>query len=251
MTDSKDILNKAIADLKKEQAAGPPKEIVDETLEKLAKAAAAAPHADTTSRIPAIYAGMGRRIWPAAKLAAAAAILIFVGFSIGKTARPEPLDIAHLHDALAPAIEASLEPALRRRLTEEMTQRYELALANTYVRVKEELTQQQRDDMNRLAIQMLTASNAVTNRLLADLRDTIKTEQTKDLRSVAAALQQIDRKRMEDIDVLAVDLAALAYQTDNRFRQTRGELVQLLFDTQLTDVHLPADKTVNDPNERS
>jgi len=230
----KDILNKAIADLKSQHTAGPPGQLIDETIAQLAQADAAAP-------VPAAHGDMIHRIWPVARLAAAAAILVFVGFAIGTTARNEPLDLVQLHDVLA----ASLEPAIREKLTAEITQHYELALASTYHRVREELTQQHRDDMNRLAVHTLAASNAVTNRLLADLMDTIKTEQTRDLRSVAAALQRIDRRRIEDKEVFSIDLAALAQETDTRLRQTKGELVQLLVETQ------PPRKTLNDPNERS
>jgi cation transport regulator ChaB len=234
----KDILNKAIDELKGQRAAGPPKEVVDETMAQLAQAGAASP-------LLAGRPGIGNRIWPIARLAAAAAILVFVGFSIGTAARNEPLDLAQLHDVLAPSIAASLEPAIRDKLAEEMTQHYQLALANTYHRVKDELTQQHRDDMNRLAVQTLAASNAVTNRLLADLMDTIKTEQTRDLRSVAAALQRIDRKRIEDKEVFSINLEALAHQTEAQWRQTKGELVQLLVETQ------PPGEAVNDPNERN
>lgn len=149
MTDPRDTLNEAVAARKKEQATGPPREFVDPTLEQLAKAAATAPQVQTKSRNPAPYGVFARRIWPAARLAAAESMLISVGFSIGKPARPGPLDLAPLHDALAPAIKASLEPAIREKLTMEMTQRYEAALANTYLRVREELTQHLDDELNR------------------------------------------------------------------------------------------------------
>jgi hypothetical protein len=234
----KDILNKAIADLKSQHAAGPPRQLIDETIAQLAEADAASP-------ILAADRDIMHRIWPVARLAAAAAILLFVGFAIGTTTRGKPIDLAQLHDVLAPSIAASLEPAIRDKLATEMSQHYQIALAGTYHRLKDELTQQHRDDMNRLAVQTLAASNAVTNRLLTDLMDTIKTEQNRDLRSVATALQRIERQRIQDREVFSTDLAALAQETDTRLRQTKGELVQLLVETQ------PPRKTLNDPNERS
>ena len=64
---------------------------------------------------------------------------------------------------------------------EDMRQRYQVALAATYVKVKEELTEQYRDDLNRFAVQTLAASNATTNRLLAELVESIDTMQAQDL----------------------------------------------------------------------
>ncbi|MBN2130338.1 MAG: hypothetical protein JW741_12620 [Sedimentisphaerales bacterium] len=70
-----------------------------------------------------------------------------------------------------------------------MKQKYQLALAHTYVQIKEELTQQYRDELNRLAVQTLAASNATTNQLLVQLLDVVKAEQDKHLRRIAVALK--------------------------------------------------------------
>jgi hypothetical protein len=238
-----DILNEAIADLRDQAAAPPPPDVLDETIARLAEAA--------TASIPTTHADIAHRIWPLARLAVAATILVFVGFSFGRAARDEPIDLAQLEQRLAPSIAASLEPAIREKLAVEITQRYEIALADSYHRVRQELTEQHRDEMNRLAVQTLAASNAVTNRLLADLMDTIKTEKTRDLRSVAAALQRIDQRRVEDREMLSTSLAHLAHETDSRLRQTKGELVQLLVDTQPNDLRVVPHETFTDPNERN
>jgi len=234
-----DILNKAIADVKAQPAAGPPQALVDQTIARLTEAAEAP--------LPTPYVYATQRIWPLARLAAAAAILLFVGFSFGRAPRREPLDLAQLEEQLAPSIAAALEPALRERLTDEVTRRYELALANGYHRIRQELTEQHRDEMNRLAVQTLAASSAVTNRLLADLMDNIKTEQTRDLRSVAAALRDIDRRRIAEQEILTVDLATLADQV----HQTKSELVQLLVHERPPQFKLYPPQSANDPNERS
>ena len=87
------------------------------------------------------------------------------------------MDLDQLREALTPAVAAALEPALRQRLADEMRHDYQVALAGTYVRVKEELTEQYRNDLNRFAIQTLAASNAVTNELLTQLVQNIDTAQ--------------------------------------------------------------------------
>jgi len=244
MTDSKDILTKAIAYLKQQRSAGPPPEVVKETLAQLAEA---------QSRLPARTEGRHPpgELWPVAKLAAAAAIVIVLGYGLGRVGRPQPIDVEQLRAALLPALAASIEPAIREKLGQEMGQSYRLALANTYVQLKEELTQQQRDDMNRFAAQTLAASNAVTNRLLAELVDNIKTRQTNDLRSVAAALRRIESNRLEDKEALAYELATLTYQTEDQLQQTKGELVRLLLEKDTPEPQPPREQILSDPNERS
>ncbi len=117
----------------------------------------------------------------AIRLSLAAAALILLGFAIGRLSGPAPLDMDELREALAPAVAAAIEPAIREKLMEDMRQRYQVALAATYVKVKEELTEQYRDDLNRFAVQTLAASNAMTNRLLAELIENIDTAQAQDL----------------------------------------------------------------------
>lgn len=244
MTGSKDILTKAIAYLKQQRSAGPPPEVVKETLAQLAEA---------ESRLPARTEGRHPpgELWPVAKLACAAGILIILGYGLGRVGRPQPIDVERLRAALLPSLAASIEPAIREKLAQEMGQSYRLALANTYVQLKEELTQQQRDDMNRFAAQTLAASNAVTNRFLAELLDSIKTQQTNDLRSVATALRRIESNRLKDKEALAYELATLAYQTEDQLQQTRAQLVRLLLEKDAPDPQGPRKQVPIDPNERS
>ena len=69
-------------------------------------------------------------------------------------------------------------------------------------------------DLNRLAVQMLTASNAVTNELLTQLVQNIDTAQTQGRRQITRALYEIERNRVEDQTQLASGLQTLANRTD-------------------------------------
>jgi hypothetical protein len=225
MRKREDPLSEAIARLKREgQSADVPKEIVDETLRRMAEGEF--PMADSDTRVLPVRPPPSP-IRNFARLAAAAGILVLCGYVTGRLSAPKPLDLDELREALAPSVAAALEPGLRKRVVEEIRQDYQLALAGTYVRVKEELTEQYRNDLNRFALQTLAASNAVTNELLTQVVQSIDTAQTQDLRRIVRVLSEIEMNREQDKTQLASGLQTLAYRTDELSRTNR-EIAQLV-----------------------
>jgi hypothetical protein len=238
----KDILAEAIEQLNKQGDATPlPQEVMNETARRIA-------HLSTRgSSIRNPKSEIRNRM--GLKFAAAAAVFLLVGYVAGRAAAP---DVDQLREALTPAVAASLEPALRQKLAEEMRDHYDVALAGTYVRLKEELAQQYRDDLNRFAVQTLAASNATTNALLAELVQVIDTAQAQDLRRVALALSQIEAKRVQDNTQLAAGLQTLAYRTQDEFSRTKKVLARFLTEETPPEIELPQQpsrKTLNERNE--
>jgi hypothetical protein len=199
-----DKLSEAITRLKQEGRTDEvPREVVDETLRKIAESGPQT--VPIRQRRPAVH-----RLVP---LAAAAAFLVVCGYAAGRLSAPKPADLDQLREALAPSVAAALEPTLRKRVVEDIRRDYQLALAGTYVRVKEELTEQYRNDLNHIALQTLAASNAVTNERLAQLVQAIDTAQTEDLRRIARVLSEFEKKRVQDRTQLAGGLQTLADRT--------------------------------------
>jgi hypothetical protein len=228
MNRRKDILADALAQLKQEgQSQSVPKEVLDQILERISdfglRTADSGTHTLPIRNRQSAIRRLGR-------LAAAAAVLVLAGYAAGRLSAPEPMSLEQLHDALAPSLAASIEPAIRERLIEDMRRQYQLALANTYVHLKEELTQQYREDLNRYAMQTLAASNAVTNELLAGLMQTIDTAKAQDLRRIAQTLYEIERNRVQDKEQLASGLQTLAYRTEGELARTKRQIAQLLID---------------------
>ncbi len=200
-----DKLAEAIARLKQESMSQePPKDVVEETVQSMAHSGPCV--------LPIRHPPTANRHFP--RLAAAAAVFVLLGYVVGRLSAPKPMNLDQIRAALTPAVAAAIEPDLRARVVEEMRDDYQVALAGLYVRVKEELTDQYRDDLNRLAAQMLTASNAVTNELLTQLVQNIDTAQTQDRRQITRALYEIERNRVEDRTQLASGLQTLANRTD-------------------------------------
>lgn len=237
MEQDKDILGDAVDRLKRDTIAQKvPKVVVDETLRRLADA-----EADDLDRVDVRRAPIGKAI----RLALAAAALIGIGCVIGRVSGPAPVKMDKLRDALAPSLAASLEPAIRAKVVEDLQHRYQLALAATYVKVKEELTEQYRDDMNRYAVQTLAASNATTNRLLAELVESIDNAQAQDLTRIARVISRIEHNRIQDKTQFAAGLQALASRTE----ETR-QVVQLLAEVLPEDLDVRPGQDIEIPNER-
>lgn len=137
---------------------------------------------------------------PITKLAAAAVLMIGLGYAVGRLSAPGP-DMEQLHSAL--------ETSLRASLVEEMDRRWKSAFAVNCVQLKDDLQQQVRRDLTEFAIQTLAASNTRTEQRLIQLIDLIETARARDRRQIAAALEKIEFDKSR----LGRGLVALAAQT--------------------------------------
>ncbi len=227
---SKDSLAKAIADLKQRGASsGPPQEVVNETLAQLAQArrgAGAQPSATVHVRPTKLL------LWSAVRLAAAAAVLVAAGYAFGRITAPQP-DMDQLRAELLPSLAASLEPSIRASVVAETTQEYRQAMLASYMRLRDELTEQYRADLDRFAVQTLAASNTLTNQLLRQLMESFATSQRQDRAWVASALEEIQAKRAEENAAFGNALLSFAAETETELQRTREDIVRYLANTRM------------------
>jgi len=161
------------------------------------------------------------------KLAAAAVLLIALGYGIALLTAPRTLNAEQLH-ALEVSLKSSLEPAIRQELVQEMTQYWQVSLAGSFAQFKDEIQQQYRQDLTGFAIQTLAATNAVTNQRLERLVNAINTAQMEDRRWTVAAIEQMEFNRLQDKNQLATGLETLALQTGDELMRTKQEMAQFL-----------------------
>ncbi len=205
MEENENTLEKAVEALKNEQIPpGPPQELTDSTIAKLTEAAGQPDTVKLKNRIR-IVEGL-RATKSLSKIAAAAVLLIAAGYATGRLSGPQPPDMEQ--------IRAALEPAIRQNLLDETKQYLQLGLANGYVRIKDELSQQYRQDLSRVALQSVAASNAVTYELLTELIESINEAQNQDRQWVVAAFDQIESNRLRDRNQFSNALATFALQTE-------------------------------------
>lgn len=147
---------------------------------------------------------------PVTKFAAAAVLLIAVGYATGRLSAPEPLDVEELKAALEISLKSSLEPAIRQDLLEEMNERWQSAFAGGCAQIKEELQQQVRRDLTEFAAQTLAASGSLTNQRLMELIQLIEATRRRERQQIEAAFEQIEQEKI----LLRNGLLAVAAQTN-------------------------------------
>jgi len=158
----------------------------------------------------------GTRIWrtvfksPIAKLAAAAVLLIAVGYATGRLSAPQPLDMEGLQATLESSLKSSLEPAIRQDLLEEINGRWQSAFAAGCAQLKEELQRQVRRDLTEFAAQTLAASGTLTNQRLMELIQLIEATRWRERQQIEAAFEQIEQEKI----LLGNGLLAVAAQTN-------------------------------------
>ena len=132
---------------------------------------------------------------PLVQWAAAAVIVLSVGFGVGRISAPA---------ADVEQIRATLEPALRQQLQTELLQT-----------VRTELAQASADTFD--------TSRAETQRLLAGFATQLGQERGDDLQTIRAALTALQQERLAD----RRDLETVAVLTGAGLRQTQQQLFQL------------------------
>ncbi|OHB63309.1 MAG: hypothetical protein A2168_00570 [Planctomycetes bacterium RBG_13_50_24] len=223
MEENENIFEKAVEALKNEQIPpGPPQELTDSTIAKLTEAAGQPDTVKLQNRIRIIEGLKAAK--SLTKIAVAAVLFITAGYAIGRLSAPRAPDMEQ--------IRAALEPEIRQNLLGEMKQYLQLGLANGYVRIKDELSQQYRQDLSRVALQSVAASNAVTNELLTELIESINEAQNHDRQLVTAALKQIESRRLQDRTELTNALATFALQTEDELMRTKQDMAHFLSYTQ-------------------
>lgn len=189
---------------------------------------------------------ISRTRW-AIRWTAAAVLLIFAGYAVGRVTVASPPDVEQLRTSL----EASLEPAIRQNVIRELNRDWRLALAGSYLRLKDELGEQFHRELNAYALHTLAASNSLTNELLTELIDAINTAQAQDRHWVAAAIEQIEWNRLRDKSQFINGLEMLAAETGDELLRTRQDFAKLLVYTEPYSVVPDESENLNNLNERS
>jgi len=219
MEESDKTLDKAVEALRNQQIPpGPPQELTNSTIAKLTEAAGTSDTAEFENRIRIIeWLKAGKSL---IKIAAAAVLFIAAGYAAGRLSAPKAPDIEQ--------IRAALEPSIRQNLLDETKQYLQIGLANGYIRIRDELSQQYREDLNRVALQSVAASNAVTNEMLAELIEAFNHAQNQDRQLVTAALEEIESRRLKDKTELGNALTTLALHTEDELMRTKQDVAQFL-----------------------
>ncbi len=236
MKEERDILKEAVNQIKGQAIPpGPPKELADATVSKLTEAAVRTPEHEYQHR------GLLDRLTTTRSLprltfrfATAAVLVLLVGFAAGRLSGPTQPDVEQLYIKLEPALRASVEKALYERVSDEIDQRWRLALQETCLALKDNLTRQYREDLSQFATQMLVASNTETNRRLDNLAQSLDEAKARDMRQISQALHQLDQERLQDRNLFEEYIRSLADQTGSEFERIRRQMYSPISNSNVT-----------------
>ena len=142
---------------------------------------------------------------PLVRWAAAAALMIGIGFGVGRFATPAT--------ANAGKIRAAIEPEIRQQL-------------------RQEFTQLLRDELDKAASATLAASGEQTKHWVEDYAQTLETKRSEERQAIYAALNKL----LADVVSLKKDVDTVAVYADAGLRRARQELVQLADYTQPANI---------------
>jgi anti-sigma factor RsiW len=142
---------------------------------------------------------------PLIRWAAAAALMIGIGFGVGRFATSATANVGK--------IRAAIEPEIRQQL-------------------RQEFVQLLRNELDRAASATLAASGEQAKHWIEDYAQTLETRRTEDNQAIRAALNNLESQQLADFVSLKKDVDAVAWWTDAGLRRARQELVQLADSTQ-------------------
>jgi hypothetical protein len=171
--------------------AEPAKEATDRAMEKVRDALVA----NETRRVglaPPSTIGGASPTLQLMKLAAAAVLMIGLGYLGGRLSAPAPVDTEQLRADIESSLRASLEPAIRQDLIEEMDARRDSAFAARSAELKDEFQQKIRRDLMDFAEQTLAYADDRMDRRLADLARQFYAARVQDRQRTAEGFQYLE-----------------------------------------------------------
>jgi hypothetical protein len=222
MEENKDILERSAEVLKNEQIPpGPSQELVNKTMARLKETSEHSETIQLENRIR--LRERLKAIDHLYKVAAAVILLLVGGYAVGRLSAPRPPDIKEL--------QAALVPVIREELIDEINEQ----LQSSYASLTDSLDRKYQQDLNRVGMQILAASNTVTNERLAGLIESFNEYQTQERQWFTTMLERMESNRLKDSAVLGDALVTVAQQTKEEMERTKQEIVQLLPYTQPAD----------------
>ena len=213
MKDKDNMIEKAVESLKQgEVPAGPSKDLTDTTLKKLNQIT------ESSEQIP-LNSKRFRITYRFTRIAAVVILFIAIGYATGRLSAPKALDMEQ--------IQSTLEPAIKEKLLDEITQYVQLGVTAGYVQLRDELTEQYQQDLGHAALEILNTSNEITNLRLEELIYAINSAQAQERQWFAAALEELEFNRLEDNNQLGSTFINFAARTEQDLQNTQQNIAFL------------------------
>ncbi len=168
----------------------------------------------------------GVAVWAAG--AAAALLLMVLGYGAARITAPEPVDVPALKAEVAGSVVESLEPRLRADLMAELRGEWVPALGATRDLLYETLYEQMGRDVREVAARAMIASTGETNRLLGEYLQGVQEAHEEDREAVIHLVELAEEHRRDDAARMRQGLGTLAALTGEEFGRTHAKIDQLV-----------------------
>jgi len=186
---------------------------------------------------PARPAGRFKAL-PLIKWAAAAALILGVGFGFGRFAIPSAPDINKLRADMESSLKTSLVPQLREQMRREIQAELDPAVALLRNQVTNQIQVQVASALDGAEKAARNISMREARRLLKEFVQVMDRNREEDRRTVLTLFEKFQNQYDTDYVNLRKDLETLASMTDDQFQQARLKLIQLAANS-------PADESEN------
>ncbi len=186
-----------------------------------------------------------------AKLAVAGVVLIVAGYVVARVTAPPIPDMEQLRSELEDSLRSSLRASLRGELVEQARREQQVLFAHGYARLRADLDEALRRQLESYSLQTLAASSALTEHVAAALVEAIRASRVDEHRRVAAVLEQMEVNRLLDSASLRKDFATFATLTGDEVLRTRHAVVNLLRENTGDEAFSAEPEEAEQENERT
>jgi len=157
------------------------------------------------ARTTRVFPFVGRLL----RTAVAAALVLGTGVAVGRWTAPRPVDIEQLRASLESSIVASIGPAVQESILAQVDQRLQAAQSSNDEKLRLELAERVRKDLQLAAAQWTSDSEKLMDRRFTEIVELVEAARLKDRQHMVKALEQMELSRYRDKTQIGISLAAL------------------------------------------
>ena len=161
-----------------------------------------------------------RREWPVFKWGIAAAVVLGMGFGIGRWSAPVAPEVAALRTDLESSLKNMLAAEMRRQLNGDL----QTALAVNRAQITNEFQAQLTGALNQALAGAADVSSVETRRLFGEFVKVLNEARAEDHQTLLAQLDRLQQRHAADYLALRKDLETMATFTDDELRRTQQGL---------------------------
>jgi hypothetical protein len=150
---------------------------------------------------------------PAARFAAAAVLMIGLGYAGGRLSAPKTPDTEQICADVRASLTMRLDAVVEDKVRQEIDRRWDATLQARFAELRDQLSRQFRRDVHEAAVQTLAASDSITDKRMMGLIEQIDAARMTDRARVAEALRQMEIQRLYEKDQLRNGLRTLVART--------------------------------------